>query len=73
MSNPALVVLAMTILVWFGTWLSARAAGLAEIDLLPAGCRRRVRWWQAKAGHVQLLCAVLAIVAVFAGLGSIVG
>lgn len=69
MSNPAVVIFALTTLVWFGTWLSARAAGLAEIDLLPVCCRQRIRWWQANAGHVQLLCAVLAVVA---GIGSTV-
>lgn len=70
MPSTALVILAMTTLVWLGTWLSARAAGSAEVDLLPAACRRRVRWWQARAGQVQLGCAVLAIVTVVSGIGS---
>jgi hypothetical protein len=57
-------ILALAALVSFGLWLSMRGASLEEVELLPARCRRRVRWWQRNAKCVQLACAVVAVAAV---------
>jgi hypothetical protein len=73
MSKSALAILLIAALVWFGVWLAVRAAGLAEIQLLPAHCRRRVQWWQSNARHVQIICAVAAIAAAGMQLGASVG
>jgi hypothetical protein len=72
-SKSALAILAFATLVWFGVWLSVRAAGLAEIQLLPAHCRRRVRWWQSNARHVQIGCAVAACAAACLQIGTSLG
>lgn len=58
-----MAILAIATLVSFGMWLSVRAAGLPEIELLPARCRRRVHWWQGNARYVQITCAVTALAA----------
>ena len=63
MSKTALAILALAILVSAGMWLSVRAAGLAEIQLLPSHYRRRVQWWQSNARHVQFGCAAAVCVA----------
>jgi hypothetical protein len=73
MSKSALAILLIAALVWFGVWLAVRAAGLAEIQLLPAHCRRRVQWWRSNARHVQIICAVAAIAAAGMQLGASVG
>jgi hypothetical protein len=73
MSKSALAILLIAALVWFGVWLAVRAAGLAEIQLLPAHCRRRVQWWQSNARHVQIICAVAVIAAAGMQLGASVG
>jgi hypothetical protein len=62
-SDAALAVFAIATLVSFGVWLSVRAAGLAEIELLPGRCRRRVYWWQSNAKPVQIICAAAALAA----------
>jgi hypothetical protein len=41
-----------------------RGASLAEVELLPARCRRRVRWWQRNARYVQLSCVLVAVATV---------
>lgn len=64
MSRSAVAILALAALVSFGLWLSMRGASLEEVELLPARCRRRVRWWQRNAKCVQLACAVVAVAAV---------
>jgi hypothetical protein len=46
------------------------AARFTEMELLPAHSRRRVQWWQANAGHVQIGCALLAVAAACIQLGS---
>ncbi|MEP7179896.1 MAG: hypothetical protein ABI775_12455 [Pseudonocardiales bacterium] len=73
MSKSALAILLIATLVWFGVWLSVRAAGLAEIQLLPAHCRRRVQWWQSNARSVQIACVVAAAAAACLQVGSSVG
>lgn len=73
MSRSALAILAIAILVSFGLWLSTRAAGLAEIELLPAHCRRRVRWWQGNARYIQLACAIVALGAASVQVSTVVG
>jgi hypothetical protein len=72
-SKSALAILLIATLVWFGAWLSVRAAGLAEIQLLPAHCRRRVQWWQGNARHVRLVCAFAAGAAACLQLGTSLG
>jgi hypothetical protein len=64
LSRSALTILALATLISFGLWLSIRGASLEEVELLPARCRRRVRWWQRNARYVQLACAVVAAAAV---------
>jgi hypothetical protein len=66
----ALTVLAIAALVSLGFWLSMIAARFAEIELMPAHIRRRVQWWQANTGHVQIGCALLAVTAACIQLGS---
>ena len=39
------------------------AAGLADVELLPARCLRRVRWWQGNARYVHLTCVIAAVAA----------
>jgi hypothetical protein len=73
MAKSALAILLIATLVWFGVWLSVRAAGLAEIQLLPAHCRRRVQWWQSNARHVQIICAVAAAAAACVEISASVG
>lgn len=73
MSRSAFAVLAIALLISFGLWLSTRAAGLAEVELLPARCRRRVRWWQGNARYVQLGCAAVAVAAACVQIGSAIG
>lgn len=63
MSGTPLALLAIAGLFSLGGWLSTRAAGLAEIELLPAQCRSRVRWWRGNARYVQSACAVVAVAA----------
>jgi hypothetical protein len=72
-SRSALAILAIAILVSFGMWLSVRAAGLAEIELLPGRCRRRVRWWQGHARYAQLCCALAALAAAGVQISTSVG
>jgi hypothetical protein len=69
-SSTALTVLAIAALVSLGLWLSMIAARFTEMELLPAHSRRRVQWWQANAGHVQIGCALLAVAAACIQLGS---
>lgn len=73
MSSPALAILAIATLVSFGLWLSMRVAGLADLELLPARCRRRVRWWQGNARNVQLACAVVAAASACVQISTTVG
>jgi hypothetical protein len=70
LSRSALAILAIAMLVSSGLWLSMRAARLAEVEVLPAYCRRRVRWWQHNATHVQLGCALAALAAACMQVGS---
>jgi hypothetical protein len=73
MSKTGMAVVALAALIWLGFWLSSRAAGLADVGLLPARCRRRVSWWQAKARYVELTCISVAVVAACIQVGSTVG
>jgi hypothetical protein len=59
-----LAIFALAALVSLGLWLSMRGASLAEVELLPARCRRRVRWWQRNARYVQLSCVLVAVATV---------
>jgi hypothetical protein len=56
-----------------GLWLATRAAGLADVEVLPARCLRRVRWWQGNARYVQSACAVIGIAAACVQIGATVG
>jgi hypothetical protein len=73
MSRPVLAVLGIAVLISLGLWLSMRAAGLADIEVLPARYRRRVVWWQGNQKHVQLACAVVAVAAACVQIGTSVG
>jgi hypothetical protein len=68
-----LAILSLAALVSFGFWLSMRGARLAEVDLLPARCRRRVRWWQRNARYAQLACGVVAVIAACVQVSAAVG
>ena len=73
MSKTALAILALAVLLSAGVWLSERAAGLAEIQLLPSHCRRRVQWWQSNARHVQIACALAACAAAGIEISNLLG
>lgn len=60
MSNPALVVLSVTVLFSAALSLWTRTARFVDIHTVPARCRSRVRWWQANAHHAQLAALALA-------------
>jgi hypothetical protein len=62
--------LGIAVLVSLGLWLSMRAAALADIEILSARYRRRVRWWQGNRWHVQIACGVIALAAAGVQLGS---
>jgi len=57
---PALALPAVALVVAAGMWLSLRAVPASDLDVLPARCRRRIRWWQRNAGWIYACCAVLA-------------
>jgi hypothetical protein len=73
MSSSALTVVALATLASAGLWLSMLAAANADVDVLPAGSLRRLRWWQAKARNFHLTCAMVAIVAVCVQVGTNIG
>lgn len=58
--SPALGLMAFAILIAAVTWLSLRLVPMSELDVLPARCRRRIRWYQVNARWVYLCCAALA-------------
>jgi hypothetical protein len=68
-----LAVVAIAALVSIGLWFAMRGAQLADVELLPARCRRRVRWWQANALHVQVGCGIVAAAAVGMQISGTVG
>ncbi|MGX7678118.1 hypothetical protein ACSMXN_04385 [Jatrophihabitans sp. DSM 45814] len=70
MSESAMAILAGAVLVSLGLWLAMLGARLADVQVLPAHCRRRVRWWQANAIYVQLCCAFVAVLATSVQIGA---
>jgi hypothetical protein len=70
MASPALAFIGVSALVAGALWLSLRAMADAELEVLPAYCRRRLLWWQRHYRPVYLGCAAAAVVAAVAQLVS---
>jgi hypothetical protein len=64
MSLSMFAVFAISTLVSAAMWCSLRMAAASDLAVLPASCRKRLRWWQMNARHVYLVCATLALVTV---------
>jgi len=73
MIDSTWAVLMIAVLASAGLWLSMRAVGLADVqavvERLPTRLRRRVRWWQGNARHIQMFCLVAAVASVGVALG----
>jgi hypothetical protein len=63
MAAPTIALIAISALVAGALWLSLRVADAADLEVLPAHSRRRVRWWQSHHTHVYLVCAAVAAAA----------
>ncbi|MDT4924204.1 MAG: hypothetical protein QOG01_1917 [Pseudonocardiales bacterium] len=70
MASPTVALIAMSALVAGSLWLSLRAMAGAELEVLPAHCRRRMLWWQRHYRPVYFGCAVAAAAAGVAQLVS---
>jgi hypothetical protein len=70
MASPAFALIAMSALVASALWLSLRAIAGAELEVLPARCRRRLMWWQRHYRPVYLGCAAAAVTAALVQLVS---
>ena len=70
MAEPAIALISIAALVAGALWLSLRVADTADLEVLPAHSRRRVRWWQSHHTHVYLGCAVVAVAAGLMQLGA---
>jgi hypothetical protein len=64
MSLSMFAVFAISTLVSATMWCSLRMAAASDLAVLPASCRKRLRWWQLNARNVYLVCAMLALVTV---------
>ncbi|SDJ25536.1 hypothetical protein SAMN04488074_101906 [Lentzea albidocapillata subsp. violacea] len=64
MTELVVALLTPAVLASATMWCSLRVIVVVDLDFLPAGCRRRIEWWQAHAGYLYLACVVLAIVAI---------
>lgn len=63
MASPAVALITLAATVAGGLWLALRATALAELDILPARWRKRVRWWQTHHSPVFIGCAAVAMAA----------
>jgi hypothetical protein len=60
MTQPAVALLTLAVMVPAAMWCSLRAAAAVNLDLLPTRSQRRIQWWRAHTGHVYVAGAVLA-------------
>jgi hypothetical protein len=72
-SGPVTAVLVLAASVAIGGWLSVLGVRVAQLQVLPANCRRRVRWWQAHTTVIAFVCAIAAIAAVSLQISTAVG
>lgn len=73
MSGATVAVLGFALAVAFGVWIASRADGLADVEVLPVHCRRRVAWWHRHAKYGYAGCAALAATAAVIELVASVG
>jgi hypothetical protein len=70
MASPTLALIAISALVAGALWLSLRVMAGAELEVLPAHCRKRLLWWQRHYRPVYIGCAAAAAAAALAQLVS---
>ena len=61
MSHTASVLIGVAFLVAAGMFATLRIAAASDLAMLPASCRRRLRWWQVNARTLYLGLAALAV------------
>jgi hypothetical protein len=71
MASRTQALIAIATLVAAVTWLYLRAATVAELEILPARCRKRLRWCQRNNRYVYVGCLALALAAVLAQLPTL--
>jgi hypothetical protein len=59
-SKTAAALLALAVLVSVGQWLWTRLATHVDLQMMPAGSRRRVQWILTNSPRIQLASAALA-------------
>ena len=64
MTEPAVPLLTLAVLMPAATWCSLRATAAVDLDFLPRRSQRRIKWWQAHAGYVYVAGAVLAVLTI---------
>jgi hypothetical protein len=60
MSKTATALLVLSLLVFTGQWLWARAVGHVDPALIPVCSRRRVQWLRSNTAHIEQASALLA-------------
>ncbi|MEO8889531.1 MAG: hypothetical protein ABI301_07270 [Jatrophihabitantaceae bacterium] len=46
---------------------------VAQIEVLPASCRRRLQWWQSHTALITVVCVLAALAAVSMQATKIIG
>jgi hypothetical protein len=64
MTESAVALLAISVLLPSTLWCSLRVAAAVDLDILPTHSQRRIRWWQSHAGYLYVVSAALAVLAV---------
>lgn len=71
MFSISTALIAISLLQAVALTLSLRAMETVDIDVLPASCRRRLRWWQRHRHQAYLLCVAAVVAALATNLAPI--